>query len=88
MIIFTVMNIYFSKSYQNPPEGFFPWIYLFPECIIPSDFLRLLDNLDILFYKSICIYRVNLDRLFHQGWVKWYSERHWRCSRQKKNEAF
>ena len=48
-------KIDFSKSYQNFPEGFVPWIDLLPECIIPSDLLRLMDVLEIFFYTNTCM---------------------------------
>ena len=56
---------------------------LFPECIIPSDFLMLMDVFAILFCTNTYIDKVQLDRLFLQGWVKFYLERHWICPRQK-----
>ena len=70
------MKIDFSNSYHNFASGFVPWIdfiYL----------LRLMDILAILFCTIPDIDMVNLDRLFLQGWVKWYSERHCICPRQK-----
>ena len=82
-MIFTERNIYFSKSYQDFPEGFLLVLILLPECIITSDFLRLLDILAIFFCTNPDIDKVSLDRIFPRGRVKWYSERHWICTRQR-----
>ena len=59
----------------------------FPECIVPSDFLKLMYILAIFFSTNMDIYTVSWDRLFLQGLVKWHSERHCRCT-IKKNFAF
>ena len=43
---------------------------LFPECIISYDFLRLMDVLAILFCTNPDMDKVNLDRIYLQGWEK------------------
>ena len=60
-------------------QVFFLGLILFPECIAPSGFLRLMYILLILFCTIPGIDVVNLDRLFMQDRVKWYSEIHWMC---------
>ena len=52
-------------------------LILFPECIVPYGFLRLMDALEIYFFTITGIDMIKLDILFPQDWVKWYSERHW-----------
>ena len=83
MIVFTVMNIDFIKSYQNFQQVLFLVFILFPEFIVPSGLLRLMDVLTILFCTIPGIFMVNLDIIFMQGRIKLYYERHWRCPRQK-----
>ena len=61
------MKIDVSKSYQNFAAGFVPWTGLSPEWIVPSNFLRLMDVMAILFCTIPGIYMVNLDRLFFVG---------------------
>ena len=58
-------------------------LILLPECIIPYDFLRIIGVLDIFLCNDPYIDKVKLDRIFLQVLGKWYSERHWRCPRQK-----
>ena len=42
-----------------------------------------MDILAILFCTNPDIDVVNLDRIILQDWLKWYSEMHWMCLRQK-----
>ena len=79
--IFIVVNIDFSKLFL------FLGLILLPEYKIPSYLLWLIDDLDILFCTNKYKDKVKTDRLFIQGYVKWYSERNWRCP-IKKNEDF
>ena len=82
-MIFTMNKIDFSKSYQNFLTVFFLGMILFPECIIPYHFLKIMDILDILFFTNTDIDIINFDRLFLQVRLKWYSERYSRCPRKK-----
>ena len=49
MIIWTIMKIYFSSSYQNFQKYLFPELILFIEYIAIFDFLNLMDVLVIFF---------------------------------------
>ena len=58
-------------------------LVLLPEWIVPSNFFKIMDVLAILFCTIPFIDMINLDRLFMQDRVKWYSESKWRCLIQK-----
>ena len=53
------------------------------ECMVLSDLFNIVDALAILSRTIPGIDVVNLDRLFLQDRVEWYSERHWIFLRQK-----
>ena len=59
MIIWTIMKIYFSSSYQNFQKYLFPELILFIEYIAIFDFLNLMDVLVIFFWTVPGIYVVN-----------------------------